>query len=167
LINAYAALANGGYLMVPHVVQSYSLNGKTVTTQPQVQRQVIKPDISDVVTNILVHASVDGEACAALVPGYDVAAKTGTSTIYNSNATIASTAAYGPVNMPPAKRFVVLVILNQPSNPYGSETAAPAVHKILQLLFSYYHLQPNQPYWQDGSLLVQSSTVCKSPLAAN
>jgi cell division protein FtsI (penicillin-binding protein 3) len=173
LINAYAALANGGKLMVPHVVQSYTLDGKTVTIQPRVRRQVIQPEITDEVSNLLVKASIDGEACAALVPGYDVAAKTGTTTLYNSNATIASTIAYGPVNMPPSQQFVVLVVLHKPSNQYGSETAAPLVHQILQLLFTYYHRQPNQPYsssspyWSNGDPLLQPSTGCSSPLPAN
>ncbi|HWE63606.1 MAG TPA: hypothetical protein VHB98_17980, partial [Chloroflexota bacterium] len=82
-------------------------------------------------------------------------------------ATIASTAAYGPINLPAEQRFVVLMVLNKPSTQFGSETAAPAVHSILQLLFNYYHRLPNQPYWQDQSPLVQPSALCAGPLPAN
>lgn len=160
MANAYAVLTNGGKLMVPHVVQSYTLDGKTTVIAPQVKRQVISPDTAQVVSDILVHATINGEACEALVPGYDVAAKTGTTSLYNgSSATISSTAAYGPTNLPANQQFVVLVVLDQPNNPYGSETAAPAVHTILQTLFSYYHLQPNQ-----GDL-IQPNKMCSGPLS--
>jgi cell division protein FtsI/penicillin-binding protein 2 len=130
------------------------------------KRRAIGADVSDQISSILVQSAIDGEACRALVPGYDVAAKTGTTTLYDgSNLTIASTAAYGPVNLPPDQRFVVLLVLHGPRGnsvaSFGSYTAAPAVHDILQLLFSYYHRRPNQ------GPIVQPATRCGTPLAAN
>src|SRR6185437_3813318 len=99
LTNAYASLANGGWLMVPHVMQSYTLDGKTTVVQPERLRQAISSDTDAQMNDILVHQAINGEACKALVPGYDVAAKTGTASIsmaggYSPNQTIASTAAY-------------------------------------------------------------------------
>src|SRR6185312_12298338 len=81
LTNAYASLANDGWLMVPHIVQSYPLNGKTTIIQPQRVRQVISSDTDTLMNSILVNQAINGEACEALVPGYNVAAKTGTASI--------------------------------------------------------------------------------------
>jgi cell division protein FtsI/penicillin-binding protein 2 len=144
LVNAYSALANGGVLMVPHVVQSYTLNGKTTVVQPQQVRQVISGDTDSQMNAILVNQAINGEACEALVPGYDIAAKTGTASIpqfgsYAPNQTIASTAAYAPADDP---QFVVLVKLDKTNPQWGSETAAPTVHTVLEQLFNYYKIPP-------------------------
>ncbi len=159
LANAYAALANGGTLMQPHLVQSYSLSGKTTVVQPTVLDVVFQhKGTAQRVTNTLVKAQSAGEACEALVPGYDVAAKTGDAVLYNSappnsNPVVVYAVAYGPVGeTDPARRFVVLIELKDPNNQWGSETAAPMVSVILQALFKRHglqpdpkHIQPNQP----------------------
>ncbi len=158
LANAYAALANGGRLMQPHLVQSYTLNGKTTMVQPQVLHIVFRQsDTAERVTSVLVHEAAHGEACMALVPGFDVAAKTGAALSYNWPQTSATAVAYGPVGeADPAHRFVVLVQLQLPDIPYGSETAAPATREILRQLFQHYGLQPDPKH-------VQPDQACAGP----
>jgi cell division protein FtsI/penicillin-binding protein 2 len=93
-----------------------------------------------------------GEASCALVPGYQVAAKTGTAEIVEQGtgyktgpgSTIASTIAYAPAFHP---RFSVLVVIRKPridwsNSQWGSETAAPIVHDIFSDLFLHYHIAP-------------------------
>jgi cell division protein FtsI (penicillin-binding protein 3) len=98
--------------------------------------------------NLLVSQAVGGEACEALVPGYDIAAKTGTASIpslggnYLPSSTIASTAAFGPVENDPSQQFVVLVKVDKPADQWGSETAAPVVRDIFRHLFQYYKMMP-------------------------
>lgn len=146
IVNGLSALANGGQLMQPHVLQSYTLGGKTYTYQPKVIRRIVSPTTARTVKSILVGSAVGGEACEALVPGYDIAAKTGTASIptatgYDPKLTIASTEAYAPAEDP---QFTVLVKLDKPltGGGFGSETAAPVVHDIMQRLFEYYKIAP-------------------------
>ena len=150
LANAFAVLANGGRLMQPHLVQSYSASGKTTVVQPQVLHVVFqRSDTASRVTDLLVSAQVHGEGCMALVPGYDVAAKTSAAVSYNWPQTTAATVAYGPVGeSSPARRLVVLVELQRPDVPWGSETAAPAMSQILGQLFQHYGLQPDPKHIQ-------------------
>jgi cell division protein FtsI (penicillin-binding protein 3) len=83
-----------------------------------------------------------------LVPGYDIAAKTGTASIpslggnYLPSMTIASTMGFGPVENDPAHQFVVLVKVDRPAVVWGSEVAAPVVRDIYQHLFQYYKIMP-------------------------
>lgn len=162
LANAYAALANGGKLMRPHLLQSYTLSGKTYVVQPQVVRQVVSPATSDLMRRILVDSAIDGEACKALVPGYDIAAKTGTASIpslggnYYANTTIASTAAFAPADDP---KFVILAIVNKPNVQWGSVVAAPVIHDIAQRLFDYYGI-PKSPA---SELTQPANSVCTQP----
>ena len=136
-------------LMQPDLVQSYSLDGKTTVFQPTVLDIVFQhADTAQRVTNVLVQSGINGEACEALVPGYDVAAKTGTSGMYSGGKvmkhSIASAVAYGPIGeTDPARRFEVLIELKDPNNTFGSESAAPGVSKILRQLFQHFGLQPD------------------------
>jgi len=162
MADAYSALANGGKLMTPRLVQSISSGGNSYAIGPHVRRQVISANTSALITRVLVHSAIGGEACRALVPGYDVAAKTGTTLIdpSDANRTIASTAAYGPVGpgISLDQQVVVLITLNQPTPIFGSLTAAPAMHDILSKLFNYYHL----PRSTDT---VQPQQRCAKPLS--
>jgi cell division protein FtsI/penicillin-binding protein 2 len=97
---------------------------------------------------MVVQSAIDGEAAKALIPGYNIAAKTGTAQIPGNGgyqtgpgSTIASTVAYAPANHP---RVSVLVVVRQPySVPWGSEVAAPVVQNLLQSLFLYYRIPPS------------------------
>ena len=163
IANAYAALANGGVLPRPYLVQSYTLHGKTTVLSPAPIGTAVKPETARQVTDILVNSAVAGEACKALVPGYDIAAKTGTASIpeygvYSSGKTIASTAAFGPTNLPPDKQFVVLVIVRKPDQPYGSQVAAPVVHDVMRQLFNNL-----TTYTAPSATAVQPGAVCSQP----
>ncbi len=148
LTNAYASLANGGELPTPHVLQSYVLAGKTVTPVWNPIHRAVSEETSSRMVQLLVSQAIGGEACEALVPGYDIAAKTGTASIpslggnYLPESTIASTMAFGPVENDPAHQFVVLVKVDKPADPWGSEVAAPVVRDIYQHLFQYYKIMP-------------------------
>jgi cell division protein FtsI/penicillin-binding protein 2 len=144
LTQVYAALANGGVMPRPHLLQSYTLAGKTVTPSYSPIQQAVSEQTAARMQKLLVEQAVGGEACQALVPGYDIAAKTGTATIPNDPShTIASTAAFGPVGEDVDQQFVVLVKIDKPNDTYGSEVAAPLVRDILAHLFQYYKIAPS------------------------
>jgi cell division protein FtsI/penicillin-binding protein 2 len=149
LLDAVNAVANGGCLMQPEVVTQISYKGLTLTRSPRCRRHVMSVQSARTVTHMLVTSAIDGEASEALIPGYHIAAKTGTASIAapdggylnGPGSTIASTVAYAPAYHP---RFSVLVVVRQPQTiPWGSEVAAPVVSEILQSLFLRYHIQPH------------------------
>jgi cell division protein FtsI/penicillin-binding protein 2 len=146
MIRAVAAVANGGVMMKPQIVQKIVYQGKIVTRRPVAVGRVISAQTARTLTGMLVKSAIAGEAQLALIKGYNIAAKTGTANIasggvYVSNATIASTVAYAPADHP---RFVALVILDHPRDqPWGSMTAAPTIHDLFQDLFMHYHIPPS------------------------
>ncbi|HLV99738.1 MAG TPA: penicillin-binding protein 2 [Ktedonobacterales bacterium] len=145
MVMAYAALANGGVLMQPYVVSSISQNGHSRQFGPQAVRQVISPQTAQTITNMLVQSAINGEAEQALVPGYQIAAKTGTSTPPDkpANYTYASVAGYAPASNP---QFVMLVKIDHPRQPiFGGGVAGPLWHNIAAWLFNYYRIPPDQP----------------------
>jgi cell division protein FtsI/penicillin-binding protein 2 len=95
-------------------------------------------------TEMLTQAAQVGSAKLALVPGYSVAAKTGTATTQGISAdqTEASVAGFIPASNP---QFVILVKIDRPRNAiYGSTAAAPLWKTIAQQLMWYYAVPPDQ-----------------------
>ncbi len=81
-ITAISAVANGGYLVTPHLFSSVTDENGTVISSADAtsKRQVISKDICQTVADILEKGvSGDGGAKNAYVAGYRIAAKTGTS----------------------------------------------------------------------------------------
>ncbi|HEV3310163.1 MAG TPA: penicillin-binding protein 2, partial [Chloroflexota bacterium] len=158
LMDATDAVANGGWLMRPEVVREIQYRGVTVYRRPHRIHRVVSRRSAHTLTNMLVQSSMGppgsyGEAACALVPGYEIAAKTGTANIVDPStrryrtgpgSTIASTIGYAPAHRP---HFSVLAIIRKPRTPWpvdqwGSEVAAPVVHDIFQALFLRYHIPP-------------------------
>jgi len=138
LVRAVAAIANGGKLLRPYVVQTVKQGEKEIQTQPKVLRQVISAQTAQTVTDMMVYSASQGDAKWALPEGVTVAGKTGTAQIageggYLEDKTIASFIGFAPADNP---KFVMLVKLREPtSSPWGSETAAPLWFEILPALF--------------------------------
>ena len=142
---AYEAIANGGVMMRPYLVATVDDNGHVVTTQPQVERRVISAEAAQLLTGMLEHAATDGYARPAGVPGYSIAAKTGTATTQGlaADQTEASVVGFIPASEP---QFVILVKVDRPQNTiYGSTAAAPLWKAIAQQLMWYYHVPPDMP----------------------
>ncbi len=145
MVMAYAALANGGVLMRPYVVSSVTQHGHMTQFGPQSVRQAISPQTAQTITQMLVQSAVDGEAEQALIPGYQIAAKTGTSTPPEKGPdyTYASLAGYAPASNP---QFVMLVKIDHPRAPiFGGTVAGPLWHDIAAWLLHYYRIPPDEP----------------------
>ncbi|MBX6341639.1 MAG: penicillin-binding protein 2, partial [Thermomicrobiaceae bacterium] len=80
LVNAVSALANGGSLMRPHVVKEIRGRDGTKEIAPQVVRRVISPETSKTITSMLTTV-VDAKYRTIRIPGYEIAAKTGTAQV--------------------------------------------------------------------------------------
>ncbi len=141
---AYEAVANGGVMMYPYLVSKINANRKVVTTQPRIERRVISIQSAQLLTGMLTQAAQFGSARLAQVPGYSIAAKTGTATTQGISAdqTEASVAGFIPASNP---QFVILVKIDRPQKAiYGSTAAAPLWKTIAQQLMWYYAVPPDQ-----------------------
>lgn len=141
----YQTIANGGVMMQPYLVSSIDNNGKITTTHPAVKRRVISAHAASLLTYMLEQSAIYGYAQPAQVPGYSIAAKTGTATTQGVSAdeTEASVAGFIPASNP---RFVILVKLDRPQKAiYGSTAAAPLWGYVAQQLMWYYNVPPDEP----------------------
>ena len=142
---AYATIANGGVMMHPYLVSAINNNGRIVTTQPETLRRVISAHAATLLTSMLMRSATNGLAQPAQVPGYTIAAKTGTATTQGltSDKTEASVAGFIPATNP---LFVILVKIDRPqATIYGGTAAAPLWKAIGQQLMWYYHIPPDAP----------------------
>lgn len=146
-ITAICAIANGGYLVTPHLLDKFVDDTGTVVyefdTTPK--RQVVSTATANTLTTILeAGVSGDGGAKNAYVKGYKVAAKTGTSEKFDdpeSNYRISSTVAYAPADDP---QIAVIIVVDEPTgnSVYGSVVAAPYVSNFLANVLPYMGIEP-------------------------
>lgn len=151
MISAISALANGGKLIKPTIVDEIRhADGTVDKKQTIIVRQVIKPETAATLTAILVNSAQNGFAKAGKVKFHRIAGKTGTSQIagpggrYESGtgSTVATYAGYAPVDHP---RFAILVKLDRPrKDDFGSKSAAPLFKDIAQMIFDYYGIPPDE-----------------------
>lgn len=146
MITAVAAVANGGVLMQPHIVQEIRRGNEVQTIQPKAVRRVISEQAARDLTEMLVDAMRIGlEFCE--INGYAVAGKTGTASIpipggYDPDPTavIASFVGYLPAEDP---RFVILVKVDRPQlGIWGSAVAVPAFTELAQRLLTLSDMPP-------------------------
>ncbi len=146
MVQAVQAIANGGKLINPRVVEKIVENGHEMHTNSPNERQVISQKTSALMTEMMVNAVEKGEAKAFVPKGYSIAGKTGTAQIpvaghYDPTKTIASFVGFAPAENP---RFVMLVRFTEPSSSiFGSETAAPTFFGIAKDIFNYLSISPN------------------------
>ncbi len=155
IVTAVSAIANGGRLMRPYLVQEIRQGDHSQVTQPVVVRQVITPETAKTVTTMM-NAVVDGitSIYAISVPGYRVAGKTGTASIsvpggYKPDSYIASFAGFVPSDDPV---LAMLVKIDEPKDvPWGSAVCAPVFARLASSILSYLKVQPEAPALVQGN----------------
>lgn len=142
MIAAYDAIANGGVLRAPHVVQS--VGGEPTPLPPG--HRIISASTASELRDMLRGVFADGgTASGAEIPGYDMAGKTGTANIaidgqYSDSAYVASFIGMVPTDHP---GLVVAVVVNQPQGSiYGGSVAAPAFQQIVGWAVPYLGIPP-------------------------
>lgn len=148
LVNAVSAVVNGGQLMQPYVVSEVRGEDGTTVHEPTVLRQVISPETSATLRDMLHEVVEQNTGEFVDVPGYEIGAKTGTAQIpspdggYIEDATIASIVGFGPVEEP---QFTVLVKIDWPKeSPWGETVAGPAMGEVFKQLFKLYGIPPSE-----------------------
>ena len=142
-ITALSAVANGGYLVTPHVGKYLTdANGNVVQSfSTESTRQVISEDVCKDIMSYLVNSTKN-----ACVSGYDVVSKTGTSEkrdTLREDDYVSSCVTFAPAADP---KIAILVTVDTP-NPefgiYGSAVAAPAVGRILAEVLPHMGISPD------------------------
>jgi cell division protein FtsI (penicillin-binding protein 3) len=152
MVMAYAAIANGGFLMRPYVTRRVvSPQGEVVLeNQPHVVRRVISEKTSKSLASMLRDVTNEGgTGVMANVDGFEVAGKTGTAQKadpvhggYAAKKRVASFIGFVPANDP---RLVALVLIDEPEvNVYGGIVAAPVFRNIAQASLRHLAVAPQQ-----------------------
>ena len=152
LVSAIAAIANGGNLYRPHLVERIvSRNGDMDEhIAPYLVRRVIKERTAHLLTRMMVAVTADeGTGSRARVPGFVVAGKTGTAQkvdpvtgTYSVDKRVSSFVGFAPADNP---RLVVLVVLDEPhtKKAYGGLLAAPVFARIVEQALRYMRVPPS------------------------
>jgi cell division protein FtsI (penicillin-binding protein 3) len=152
LTTALSAIANGGNLMRPYLVEQILDDNGTVVQkfEPQVVRRVISPETALKVTKMMETVTGEGgTGTKAALDGYRVAGKTGTAqkvdpvTHTYSSKRIGSFVGFVPADKP---KLTIAVIIDEPQGvKYGGVVAAPAFRGIAQNSLAYLKIQPSMP----------------------
>jgi len=133
---AVSAVANGGRLIEPRVLRAVERNGVRHEVKPNVVRRVIEERTARTLTGIMKHVVSRGTARMAVIEGYPVAGKTGTSTRlaegggYSRSDYNASFAGFIPADNP---AVTVLVVVDSPrTSIYGGPSAGPIFKEIAE-----------------------------------
>ncbi|MFZ6035902.1 MAG: peptidoglycan D,D-transpeptidase FtsI family protein [Patescibacteria group bacterium] len=149
LVAAYGAIANGGVLMKPYIVDEViKSEDASVITEPTEIRRVISPQTSTTLGAMLVKVVQNGHGQKAGVPGYFVAGKTGTAQVpredgpgYDPSHTIGTFCGFAPADNPV---FTMCVKIDKPRDvQFAESTAAPLFGDLAQFLLNYYDIPPD------------------------
>jgi len=150
LVTALSAIANGGSLMKPYVVEKIlNEKGEVVQSfQPEVVRKVISEETAKKVTALLKGTTEKGGTGEGAVPeGYEIAGKTGTAQKadsllggYSEDHYMSGFIGFAPAEGP---KLVLLVVIDEPQgNNYGGVVAAPIFRAIMEKILPYLHVVP-------------------------
>jgi len=149
VLNAYNSIANNGVFVEPKLVRAYvEPTGTVVATAPSVSRQALSPQVAQTMNHMLQQVVLAGTGTNAIIPGYQVAGKTGTATIPNPHADKllvgeynASFVGFAPANAPV---FSIIVVIERPTTTiFGGAVAAPVFQQIMSYALHHYNIPSN------------------------
>lgn len=167
MVRAYAAIANGGYLVQPHLVRKIirkkadgsqeTIIDRTGALMPRAKK-VLETEMTErIVRGMKYVTKIGGTSKRADVMGYTEAGKSGTSEkiingVYSKNHNISSFLGFVPAKNP---RFVLLISLDDPEiklipgvgkQQHGGVCSAPIFRQISERSLQYLGLEPDDPF---------------------
>jgi len=153
LVRAYCAIANGGKLIKPYLVEKTLENGTQIEEiQPEVSSSIISSKTSRQLTAMLVSVVEveNGFAKRAKIPGYYIAGKTGTAQVSFANLgidkegysekTIQTFVGFAPAFDP---KFLILIKLDNPKTKTAEYSAVPIFHDLAEYVIHYWQIPPD------------------------
>jgi len=143
IITAVSAIANGGKLMRPYIVdRELDENGRVVKqTQPVVRRQVISENTARQIRAMMEQVVTAGTGKNGYVAGAHVAGKTGTSQKLSSpgGGYVASFCAFAPADNP---EVALLIAIDDPQGMInGGQIAAPPAAQIMENVLAHKNIE--------------------------
>lgn len=148
LITAMSAIANGGWLIRPHIVSGViEGHGDVRPVKPELVQRVISKNTSRKMTEILKEAvGPAGTGKLAVVNGFSTAGKTGTAQKidpetgrYSRSRFVSSFVGFVPADSP---EIAILVVVNEPKGvAWGGSVAAPVFKRVAEQTLQYLHIE--------------------------
>ena len=161
VLRAYAAIANGGFLVRPHVVSEViSPDGQAlVSFRDMEKKRVLSARTAEIFKDILKSVVEEGgTGQSASVNGNEVAGKTGTAQMinpltkrYSKEKYVSSFVGFVPADDP--KLAIIVVVYEPKGQIYGGVVAAPVFRDIADKALSYLDI-PREDIPQRNALLV-------------
>ncbi len=154
LVRAYSAIANNGELVNPYLVEKILVDNQeqipSNLEKSESGKQVISQKAASQLMAMLVSVVENGSARRAKIPGYYIAAKTGTAQIaYSalgiskpgySDKTFQTTIGFFPAFSP---QFLILVKLDNPQTRVAEYSAVPIFHELAEYIIHQYQIPPD------------------------
>jgi cell division protein FtsI (penicillin-binding protein 3) len=145
MARAYSAIANGGRLVEPYLVER--IGGRTVGRGHG--RRIVSRRVSKQMLGMLRGVVLEGTGTEAAIPGYTVAGKTGTAAKvdadgrYSTTNYVASFVGMVPATKP---RLVIMAMVDEPRGAiWGGVVAAPAFQQIARFCLQHLEVPPDAP----------------------
>lgn len=174
LMTAFSAIANGGMLMKPTIVERITdEKGETVQSfQPQAVRRVISEETAKRLSALLKATTEKGGTGEGAVPsGYEVAGKTGTAQKveslfgeYSEDRFHSGFMGFAPVEDP---KIALVIVIDEPQGSRtGGAVAAPVFKGIMEKILPYLNVHPKGTLMVKGTsdLLSRPETPATEPL---
>jgi cell division protein FtsI (penicillin-binding protein 3) len=149
VLDAYNSIANDGIFVEPKLVRAYvSSNGTLRATAKSATHRALSVSVAQTLNQMLQQVVLQGTGTLALIPGYSVAGKTGTSQIptpdhrsYIPGAYNASFVGFAPANNPVLS---MIVIVQRPQTViFGGSVAAPVFQRVMSYALHHYGIAAN------------------------
>ena len=141
---AYAAIANGGILRPPHIVESVDGRKRAVPKGERVISEQTASSVRKMLEGVL---GPGGTATGAAIEGYELGGKTGTAEKpdetggYSKDKFVASFVGFAPAKHP---QLLVAVMVDEPKGDiYGGTVAGPAFKKITSFALTNLRIPPS------------------------
>jgi membrane peptidoglycan carboxypeptidase len=154
LVTAVSAIANGGLLYKPHVVQELRRGEQMLPAEsavgPAEPKRVIRPETAATLRRMMEGVVLNGTGVFARLEGWTAAGKTGTAQKidpetgrYSRTQLIASFTGFAPINNP---AVTILVSLDSPVGLHeGMTVAAPVFKRIAEQVLPYLGVPRDVP----------------------
>jgi len=146
MVQAYSAIANGGKMTKPYLVEYIEADGEIVYEAKSGQHSVVlSPRSAAIAADMMAGVIDEGTSWVAGVDGYRLAGKTGTAQIaagagYGEE-TNQSFIGFGPVEDP---KYIMIIKFEKPNTRYATYSAAPVFGELSRFILQYMQIPPSR-----------------------